>query len=392
MEVLVHYGDLSLKGRNRGDFVSRLANNIRLATGGRCEEHRERIILRGGDPSKLKDIFGISWYAPCFTCGKKMDEIVPLCVKETENEIARRGGKDKTFAVFAKRADKDFPLKSSEIEAEVGEKIRRGFGLEVNIKSPDLQVHIRIDRDTARLHFERNPGAGGLPVGVSAPLLCLLSGGIDSPVASFLAMKRGCAVDFLHFHVFPDSVPVRGTKIADISGELERYQPESKMFLASYKYFQAGALASFPKSEIFRGYELVLFRRFMLKVAEGILQKRGYGGVVTGDCIGQVASQTVENMACAAVGLDCLVMSPLLGFDKNEIVETARRIGTYGHSTQPYNECCSIVSPSPRTRCRASVLRRLEEDVSMNALVASTLENIEEFAPASLQEEKSETG
>lgn len=273
-------------------------------------------------------------------------------------------------------------MKSSEIASKVGERVRLRFGLKVDISVPDLPVYVRIDTDTARLHFEKKPGPGGLPVGASAPLLCLLSGGIDSPVAALCAMKRGCDVDFLHFHVFTDSSGALNSKITDIFGILRGYAPGPRMFFAPYRFFQTRALADFPDTGWFRGYELVLFRRFMLKTASAFAAGHGYGGIVTGDCIGQVASQTVENIGGAYIGLDRLVPSPLIGWDKNEIVEKARRAGTYEHSIKPYNECCSIVSPSPRTKCRISVLRGLENRVSMDEIVASTLGGIEEFSPA----------
>ncbi len=380
MEVLIHYGDLYLKRKNRGDFVRRLAQNIEHAAGGRCEAQGDRIIMRGGDPSVLKNVFGISWYAPCQICSKDMESIVKLA-SEGAGRMVRAGTPKKTFAVYTKRSDKTFPVKSSEISNIVGDEIRRRLNLKVNISDPDLPVYIEVATKSAQVHFEKQPGAGGLPVGASAPVLCLLSGGIDSPVAAIAAMKRGCEVDFLHFHVFPDSAPVMESKIPDIFAALGRYQRESKMFLASYKFFHGEILRVFPAANIFRGYELVLFRRFMLKVAQSLALRHGYKGVVTGDSIGQVASQTIENIAGAYTGLDCLVLSPLLGWDKKEIVAKAREAGTYGHSIAAYNECCSLVSASPRTKCRMGTLRRLEEIVSMDSIVDSTVNDIERFIP-----------
>ena len=391
MEVLVHYGDLALKGKNRGAFIERLATNIERATGGSCEAHRERIIMRGGDASALGRVFGVSWYAPYFSCSKNMDAITEMCLRKVGLKLAASPD-TKSFAVFAKRADKDFPVTSSGIQKILGEKIRLRFGLRVDIGNPDLPVHIRMDADTVRLHFEKHPGAGGLPVGASAPLLCLLSGGIDSPVAALLMMKRGCAVDFLHFHVFADTAPFAGTKMPGLLDALGPYQPSSKVFLTPYRFFQEKVLAEFPPDEAFRGYELVLFRRFMLEVACSIASRHGYSGLVTGDSIGQVASQTVENIGCVYTGLDFPVLSPLLGWDKDEIVKEARRAGTYAHSTLPYNECCSLVSPSPRTRCRAGVLRRLSSGVEMDGVVSETLSAVETLSAPYVREEKSETG
>lgn len=381
--VLIHYGDLSLKGRNRGDFVARLVRNIESAAGGRCETHRDRIIMSGGDHSSLANVFGISWYAPCTVCPKDMASITGAASRGAGRIVGRAGcAPKKTFAVYAKRSDKTFPVRSSEISRAVGDEIRGRFNLKVNISAPDLPVYIEVAAGSAQVHFEKLPGPGGLPVGTSAPLLCLLSGGIDSPVAALLAMKRGCEVDFLHFHVFPDSSPVRESKMAGIFSALGRYGGEPAAFLAPYKFFQKEALRLFPGGGIFRGYETVLFRRFMLRVARSLSLKYGYKGVVTGDSIGQVASQTVENIAAARSGIDCLVLSPLLGWDKGEIVDRARRAGTYEPSIMPYNECCSVVSESPRTRCRAETLWRLEEAVSIEDVVDSTVREIEVFRPA----------
>ncbi len=392
MEVLIHYGDLSLKGKNRSDFVNVLARNIERAAGGRCSARRNLMIMRGGDAVKLKTVFGIAWYAPCVNCPKNMADIIELVLREIGARISRGGGDAKTFAVFTKRSDKRFPVKSSEISSAVGSEVCARFGMKVNISAPDLPVYIEITDSVAYVHFEKNPGPGGLPVGASAPLLCLLSGGIDSPVAAICAMKRGCEVDFLHFHVFPDSSLVRETKMPELVDSIARYNAGSRMFLASYKFFQRKALGVFPARGIFRGYELVLFRRFMLRVAQSLAASRGYKGVVTGDCIGQVASQTVENLAASRGGLDCLVVSPLLGWDKKDIVEKARRSGTYEHSIKPYNECCSIVSPFPRTKCCVETVRRLEDLVSIDEVVEETMGGIELFNPNSEKGGINETG
>lgn len=378
MKTLVHYGDLALKGRNRSVFVRQLSDNIESATGGACEARRESIILRGGNPGNLRRVFGISWYAPYFNCPQDMENISAMCLREVGRYLEGQPGAE-TFAVRAKRADKSFTVKSSEMERILGEKIRLRYGLAVDIKSPCLPVHIRVEAGEARLHFGKTPGPGGLPVGTGAPLLCLLSGGIDSPVAALCLMKRGCAVDFLHFHVFPGASPVRETKMAELLASLGKYQPSHRAFFAPYKFFQERVLASFPQDEIFRGYETPLFRRFMLEVARRIAISRGYGGIITGDCIGQVASQTVENISCAYTGLDFLVISPLLGWDKDEIVKKARRAGTYEHSILPYNECCSLMSAAPRTRCRVPVMRRLAAEVGIDDLVEQTVEAVEIF-------------
>ncbi len=370
--TLIHYGELSLKGRNRDLFEIRLKDNIEAATGGRVKRFRGRFVLNGGNPDKLEDIFGISWFAEALIVDKDLDSISRV----TLDEVGKRNQSLPSFGIYVKRSDKAFPYDSVETAKIIGNQVVTQYGLKVDLKNPGLSVFIEI-ADEVYIYFRKYQGLKGLPVGVSGKVLSLLSGGIDSPVASYLMMKRGCTVHYLHFHVFSENEYVKNTKMAQILSRLGKFQKEYTLYLAPYYLFETEMLREINT----KGHELVLFRRFMVKVAERLAIKNGCKALVTGDSLGQVASQTLDNIAEVSSAVTLPLFQPLISYDKQEIVDLAKKIGTYEDSIVSYKDCCSIVSSNPRTRANRRYIKELEEQIDIDNLVDKTHDLISVYKP-----------
>ena len=368
MPILIHYGELALKGKNRGLFEEKLADNIRSVCYGRVKRLGGRLVAEDCDIDSLKKIFGISWFADTYRVKKDLNEIKEIIVEKLKDKIHDAP----TFGVVVKRSDKSFPFTSPELAKMIGEEVRENYNLKVRLNNPDLVIYVEIAEECF-IYFHRIFGLGGLPVGVSGKVLCLLSGGIDSPVAAYLMMKRGCKVDYIHFHTFSRSKDILKSKIKDIVGLLDAYGLGSRLFLAPYHPFQLALI----ETGVPTGYELVLFRRMMLKVAEEIAKKWGHKGIITGDSVGQVASQTLDNLRAVMEGISLPVLQPLIGFDKLEIIDLAKDIGSYEFSIKPYKDCCSILAPHPKTKVNMDRLEILEKKIGMKTVVRETLDSIE---------------
>ncbi len=363
--TLIHYGELSLKGRNRSLFEMKLKENIEKAAGGRVKRFRGRFVLEGGESVSLSRVFGIAWYAPAFRVDKDIESILePILMEMTYRKVVKE-----SFGVFVKRSDKEFPFTSMQLAEKIGREISNRYGLKVDLRNPDLSVFIEVAEEVY-VYFNKIEGLRGFPVDVSGKVLSLLSGGIDSPVSSYLMMKRGCRVDFIHFHVFSESERVKNTKMNDLFRILVDYQHVACIYLVPYYLFESRLLRV---SDI-KGYELILFRRFMVRVAEKIAFRNGYKALVTGDSLGQVASQTLENIVHLKEAVSLPVFQPLLTYDKQEIVDLAKDIGTYEISVESYKDCCSIVSSSPKTKANIRLIKELEKAMDIETLIDNTLE------------------
>jgi thiamine biosynthesis protein ThiI len=376
--TLIHYGELALKGKNRRDFENQLIRNIKAAGGGEVLRFHDRLALKGGSTARPGTVPGIAWYSNALMLDKNVDALVDTLKNLLLDEVKSRIDGKKTFGVFVNRADKSFPLNSMELAKNLGRPVKQTYGLTVDLENPDLPIYVEI-ADKAFVYFEKVRGLGGLPVGVSGKFLCLFSGGIDSSVAAFLMLKRGGRVDYLHFHVFPQNEAVLKTKIKDLMRILAKYQPKSKIHLAPYHPFQFGIGSKIPK-----GYELIIFRRFMLRVAQKIAQNRGYQAVIIGDSLGQVASQTIENLAALDKIATLPIFRPLIGFDKQEIIDRAKEIGTYDTAIRDYKDCCSIVSRRPKTKARLEIIEGAEEEIAIAKLTEETLTLVDSYDVASL--------
>lgn len=362
--TLIHYGELSLKGKNRSLFENKLVENIERETGGKVTKYRGRFVLEGGTPEKLRHIFGISWYAEAIIVEKDVKLIISNVLSEVENHILDKN----SFGVYVNRADKSFDCRSMELESLIGKGISDKFNTRVDLKKPDLSVFVEIS-EYAYIYFNKIQGLRGLPIDVSGNVLSLLSGGIDSPVASYLMMKRGCKVNFIHFHVFSNNEHFINTKMRDVVDILNKFQGKARIFLAPYYLFEMASL----KVSNTKGHELILFRRFMVRIAEKIALENGFKALVTGDSLGQVASQTMENIAQLTNSVSMPIFQPLIAYDKQEIIDLAKEIDTYEVSIEKYKDCCSIVSSNPRTKANTRQVQILEEAMDIKNLIEQTL-------------------
>lgn len=366
MKILVNHSELTLKGRNRSFFENQLKKNIKyvLGTVDIVNLHGRFVItIPDSNKVKLSTIFGLANYAHITEIRSSYDAF-------EESLIASVSGKAfTTFAVRTTRADKTAPITSREMCIRVGDLIRLKLGKKVDLTTPELTINIEIQPKALWYFFEKNQGPHGLPVGSSGKVLCLLSGGIDSPVASYLMAKRGCLIDFLHFHAFSENKYAISSKIAETIQQLTKYTLYSRTHYVPYTEFQMSTLNL--KSE----YELIIFRRFMLKVGEAIAQKEGYQALITGDNLGQVASQTLENLAVTDQAIAIPVLRPLIGFNKEEIIDIARRIGTYELSIKAYKDCCSIIEKHPKTKANRNKVLTDESRLPLEDLIHQTIKS-----------------
>ncbi len=379
MKALIHYSEIGLKGQNRDFFEEKLLENIRTAlkrfgVGARVEREHGRITCEFEEKDKsrctgvLKKIFGIKYFA--FAEDATLSE---KAILEKTEIILKNLKKDgvKKLASVARRSDKNFPLDSNELNRKIGAlAVKLGFGIDLD--NPDARIFTEITSRKAYLYTEKIPGLGGLPVGSSARTLCLFSGGIDSVVAAFMMMKRGSHVDFLHFHALRDGKEVLGSKIKKLVEKLNEYQSSSRLYLVPYHSYQFGI-----SGRVDERVELVLFRNFMLKLAQELALREGYSALITGDSLGQVASQTGENLFAANSGVEIPVFRPLISFDKDEIIEIARKLGTLELSVQKYKDCCSIISRKPATAVKPEKFKRELSKVDLQTIIAKTIAEVE---------------
>lgn len=362
--LLVRYSEIALKGDNRGIFEAKLIGNIRgKLPKVKIERDSGSILIHSDDFSKLNEVFGISWFAKVYETDVDLEKI-----KAKVLEILKQK-KPKSFRITANRSDKTFSMKSQDLAREIG-KICEEKGFSVELKNAELEIFIDVLKKRAIIYAEKHEGLGGLPLGSSGKVLCLLSGGIDSPVAAFLIAKRGCTVDFLHFFALRSKEDVEQTKIPKLVAYLEKFCGKSKLILAPTIDFQ---LAVMEKGE----YELQLFRKFILKVAEKIAKENNYSAIVLGDNLNQVASQTLENMTVIQLGIGTPIFRPLLTFDKQEIIDLAKKIGTYDLSVEQYKDCCSIIARKPKTKVKVEKLSELEKEIDLNCLVEKTISQMD---------------
>lgn len=393
MLYVVHYGEIALKGGNRGLFERALARNLLKAVRplgpARVTRLPGRLLVWSeGEDGKVREalakVFGVEYFAPAVPVKPPSYE----GMRDALLGLARALGEPPggSFKIEVKRAHKGFPLTSPELASRLGQDLRQATGWRVSLKEPGRTFHVEVLSDLCLLYGKRIRGPGGLPVGVSGRVLLLLSGGIDSPVAGWLLMKRGCQLGFLHLYAYGSAEEALSGKVGRILLRLSEYGAEGKVFLAPYHRYQ---LASLRASE---GLELVLFKRFMLKLGAELARRYGYEALATGDGLAQVASQTLQNLAAQSYLLPLPVLRPLLTYDKKEIVALARQIGTYELSLQPYKDCCSLIARHPETRARAERLLKEEEKIGLDAIVAETLAELAvyELSSAALRPAKAQ--
>lgn len=354
--LVCHYHEIGLKGKNRKWFEEKLAGNIKRALSGTSFEFVRRISGRIIIKTKkqeeaanlLRNVFGTAYFALATACAQDIEAI------EREAYQILRKKKFKTFSIRTKRAKKDFCKTSQEINEKVGDFIVKRLKKKVSLDKPDITCFIEIVEKYAFLYTETVKGPGGLPLGTGGRAVCLLSGGIDSPVAAFKIMKRGVRIIFLHLHAYPYTSKASLEKVKSIVRVLNKYQPESKLYLIPFSEVQKEILTKTPAS-----LRVVLYRRMMLRIAQQVAGAEKAGALVTGESIGQVASQTLENIGVIEQAINLPVFRPLAGEDKEEIIRLAESLGTFKLSVLPYEDCCARFLP--KHPCTGADLRSIKE-------------------------------
>ncbi|MBI4233198.1 MAG: tRNA 4-thiouridine(8) synthase ThiI [Chloroflexi bacterium] len=364
------FHEIALKGQNRPLFTRRVVKNLKSAlagTGARIivlNPMLAVIPLNGGAlwpvlEERLRHVVGVEKFAPVYRLPPSLDAVKKALASLLERRSAQ------SFRITTRRNDKGFPLTSPEVNAELGAFVQNLKGFPVDLKHPELNIFLDILPGQAHLSFEEIPGPGGLPVGVSGRVACLLSGGIDSPVAAWRMMNRGCEVLFVHFHSFPLVEGTSREKAQDLVQLLTQYQYRSTLYLVPFGEVQQRLIVSVPPA-----YRVVLYRRFMLRIAEALGMRHGARAMVTGESLGQVSSQTLENLTTINSAAGRLpVLRPLIGMDKAEIIAQAKRLGTYPISILPDQDCCTLFVPKhPVTRSRPEEVQALESRLEVEAM------------------------
>ena len=385
--VLLKFGELALKGRNRSRFVAQLRGNLRhaLPPGARLEQRAGALAVTApGDADKLleraRDVIGVSVLHPAVVIEK-----TPEAAAETAIELLR-GERFETFAIRARRRDKRFPLNSRELATVVGQAVNDAFPVRVDLDDPDAELHLEVDEREIFAYTRKIRGRGGLPVGISGSAVVLLSGGIDSPVAAYRAMRRGLRCEFVHFSGEPFTGPESAYKAYAHVRRLDRFQGGSRLFVVPFGRAQR-ELASAGAGRL----QVMAQRRLMVRVAEAIASRDGAGALVTGDSLGQVASQTLPNLAAVDDASNLPLLRPLIGLDKAEIVEQAEELGSFEVSKLPDEDCCQLFSSRvAETRADVEPLRRLERLVDVEAMTERLVGEARRLKPGEDQPEGAE--
>ena len=379
--ILLKLGEIVLKGLNRRSFEQKLTANVRrrLAPIGKFRVYclQSIIYVEGEDVADmdaafeaLKKVFGVISLTRAAACEKDKDAIAKLAIEYLREDMEHA----KSFKVETRRSDKAFPMTSIELSQYVGNALSDAYeDIEVDVHDPELVVHIEVRDLAAYVHAMPVHGAGGLPVGCSGTAVTLLSGGIDSPVSTYMIAKRGVHLIPVHFFSFPYTSQQAKDKVIELGRLLTEYCGKMTMEVVPFTHIQEEIRDKCPEE-----YFTLIMRRFMMRIAEQIAQRSNAKAIVTGENLGQVASQTMEAMASTQAVMTLPILQPLIGMDKEEIVERARQIGTFETSILPYEDCCTVFTPRhPRTRPKISEVERAESKLDIDALVAEALEGIE---------------
>ncbi|MCK4592162.1 tRNA 4-thiouridine(8) synthase ThiI [Candidatus Parcubacteria bacterium] len=402
--IIIHYDEITLKGGNRPFFERVLISNIKEFLENikydKIYKDGGKIIIeinKNTDLEKTKEVlenipgisnfyFAVSEKKDLEKINKKTVEFLRLYIKENEKTILRQAqdddnvmvslsnhqnGKIKTFKIEARRSDKKFEFKSPEINARVGESVLENTELKVNVHNPDIEIVVDIGHKYCYIYFEKIKGIGGLPVGTAGKLVSLLSGGIDSPVASYMMMKRGAKIVFVHFK----NKIINNTgddKIKSLVKKLSRFQGRSKLYIIPFEEFQKEIIAKIPAKN-----RMIIYRRIMFELAEMIAKKEKAKGFVTGDSLSQVASQTLDNIGVIYNSANLPIFPPLIGMNKQEIIDLAVKIKTYEISILPYQDCCSfLIAKHPETKAKLRDIIKQEENLKIDEIAERIMAEI----------------
>jgi thiamine biosynthesis protein ThiI len=376
--VLATTSEISLKGGNRRWFERTLTDNVRNALTelpvASVERPAWRVLITFGEPvgfaevaRRLGTVFGIGGMMAVEHAGHTMDDLQTHIGPRLEDLTPS------SFAIRCQRSEKRFPMTSPEIERALGSFVQERTGWPVDLGNPDLTIHVLVDENGLFTWTHRVPGPGGLPVGVGGRATCLISGGIDSPVAAYLLMKRGMRLDFVHFHSVPRTDPASLEKVEELIRILIRYQGPARLAMVPLLPIQEEIAASCPS-----GLRVLLYRRFMLRLGESLAHRMRSDALITGESLGQVASQTIQNLRAVESVAMMPVLRPLIGLDKPEIIGIARRMGTYETSITPHFDCCSFLMPDrPATKSTSRELANAEAALDVQELVSKAIDSTE---------------
>ncbi|ADL08215.1 tRNA uracil 4-sulfurtransferase ThiI [Thermosediminibacter oceani] len=375
---LLSFGEIGLKGENRPYFERILVKRIKQALAGfegvDVRKTHGRIYVKAVGPQeevveRLKRVFGVVAISPAKSCDLNIDSIKEAALSAMR-EVDYMG---KTFKVESRRTNKSFPIKSPDISRLVGAHILKNLrGLSVDVHNPDIEVNVEV-REKGFVYCKRIPGPGGLPLGCNGKAVLLLSGGIDSPVAGYMVMKRGVEIEPVYFHSFPFTSDRAKEKVVELCRVLSGYSGKIRLHVVNFTDVLKELGEKGPNELL-----TILMRRMMVRISQEIAKKIGAKALVTGESIGQVASQTMEALMATNEVAELPVYRPLIGFDKVEIIELAKRIGTYDISIEPYADCCSIFVPEhPKTRPKLTDVHKAEERFDIAKFTQWGLENIE---------------
>jgi len=381
LSYIAHYSEIGLKGGNRFYFERVLMENIRRSLNRqlpgvkvRIRKISKRFIVdfdettdRAAVALALKHVFGLVHFGNVHAVPTSIESIEAKCLDLLQTEGPG------TFAIETKRAFKKFPLTSPEVNQRVGAAVVGQQGRKVSIGNPEHACHIEILENESFIYTAKHKGAGGLPVGSNGKALCLMSGGIDSPVAAYFIMRRGARCEFIHFHSFPFTQNTAQEKVKDLIRILNNFQFKGRLFMVPFAETQKEIVFKCPER-----MRVILYRRFMMRTAAQLAQRRRLKAIVTGESLGQVASQTLENLGAIEDVVTLPVLRPLIGLDKNEIMEIARRIGTYEISILPHDDACTRFMPrQPEIHARLDDVRDAERELDIESMVKRDLNAME---------------
>jgi len=380
---IVRCGEVALKGMNKPYFermlVERIKNALKGLDGVTVRRHEGLIYVRADKTTdsdqivkQISKVFGVASISPAVEAESNLDAIGEEAVKFMLKLIETRG--IKTFKVEAKRADKNFPVKSPDIARIIGAKVLIGCKvLKVDVHEPDCHLFVDLRHDETFIYEEKIAGFGGLPLGTNGKGMVLLSGGIDSPVAAWMMAKRGMVVEAVHFHSYPYTSPRAQEKVEELAGIVGSYCGNIKMHIINLLPIQEQIVQNCPEEET-----TILVRRFMMRIAEKIAEKNGAMMLITGENLGQVASQTAEALVVTDAVVKMPVMRPLIGMDKVDIMDKAQEIGTFEKSIEPYEDCCTVFLPKhPSTKPKLAKIEESESKLDVDGLVAAAVESEE---------------
>ncbi|MCK4903807.1 MAG: tRNA 4-thiouridine(8) synthase ThiI [Candidatus Marinimicrobia bacterium] len=381
--IICHYSEIGLKGKNRIFFERKLKENIKHALNASIPDSfvtiqrlRGRFLIKltqygQASTSQIKEIliniFGLAYFAFAYESEPDLD-----IIKLDSLDLLKRL-EFSTFRVTARRIDSNFPYTSQELNEEVGAEILKKLDKIVNLKYPEATCFIDVLDEGTFLFSEKIQSAKGLPIGVSGTVIVMLSGGIDSPVAAYYAMKRGMHVIYIHFHSVPLVSEASVEKVRDTVAILKKYQPRSKLYLIKFAPIQQQIMV-----DCYEKLRVILYRRYMMKIAEKIAEIEKAKALYTGEALGQVASQTIENITVVEESVKLPIMRPLIGFDKLEIISKAQDIGTYAISILPHEDCCTLYVPKhPATKARLIDVLKNEANLDSDNLINEALDTSE---------------